>query len=192
MKEYSIEMPFNKLTIIELRDAFFSLKANKSAGHDEVNFNAIKGCFEELCEPLLFLFNLSLHKGTFPDKLKIAKVTPIYKTGEKTELGNYRPISVLPCFSKILVRSMQSRVMHFFTEQNILYNKQFGFQPGQSTDHALVELIDQIYNSFNSDDYTIGVFIDLSKAQFHQRGYGFQSKIESFLNHHCPLHTAFS
>ena len=72
-------MESQPLSVIELKDAFFSLKINKSPGHDEVSFNVIKKCFGELCEPLKYLFNLSIVKGIFPDDLKIAKVTVIYK-----------------------------------------------------------------------------------------------------------------
>ena len=89
-----------KLSMNELKDAFFSLKINKSPGYDDISFNVIKKCFSSLCEPLKYLLNLSIEKGIFPDDLKIAKVTPIYKSDDKSDLSNYRPISVLSCFSK--------------------------------------------------------------------------------------------
>ena len=77
---------------------------------DDVSFNIIKKCFGVLCEPLIYLFQLSLENGVFPDDLKIAKVTPIYKAGDNGDISNYRPISVLPCFSKILERLMYNRL----------------------------------------------------------------------------------
>ena len=152
------------MTVTELKDAFFSLKARKSPGYDEVSFDAIRSCFGELLTPLLFIFNMSIETGIFPENLKVAKVTPIYKAGEKTDLGKNRPISVLPCFSKILERIMHGRLYAYLEENKILYSKQFGFQLGQSTDHAIVQLVDQIYDSFDANRYTIGVFVDLSKA----------------------------
>ena len=79
-----------------------SLKINKGSGVDDFSFNIIEKCFGMLCELLIYLFQLSLVKGLFPDDLKIAKVTLIYKTG--IQVSNCRPISVLPCFSKILER----------------------------------------------------------------------------------------
>ena len=79
-------------------------------------------------------------------------------------MSNYRPISVLPCFSKILERIMHNRLYKYLTTEKLLYSKQFGFQIGLSTEHAIVKLVDQIYKSFEKDHYTLGVFIDLSKA----------------------------
>ena len=73
------------------------------------------------------IFSLSLKKGIFPEKMKIAKVSPIFKKGDKSILSNYRPISVLPCFSKILERIMFNRLYIYLAENNILFNKQFGF-----------------------------------------------------------------
>ena len=95
-------MPSQSLSINELKDAFFSLKTNKSPGADEINFNVIKHCFGELCGPLKYLFHLSLKSGVFTDPMKIAIVSPVYKTVDTADISNYHPISVLPCFSKIL------------------------------------------------------------------------------------------
>ena len=91
-----------------------------------------------LCEPIIYLFQLSLEKGVFPDDLKIAKMTPIYKAGDNSDISNYRRISVLPCFSKILERLMYNRLYKYLKENNILYEKQFGFQSEYSTNDAIV------------------------------------------------------
>ena len=96
--------------------------------------------------------------------MKIAKVTPIFKSRKKELLTNYRPIFVLSCFSKILERIMYNRIYTYLNHNNLLFRKQFGFRKGHSTDHALIKLIDSIYDSFNQNKYTLGVFIDLSKA----------------------------
>ena len=157
-------MKTKQLSVNELKDAFFSLKISKSPGYDDIGFNVVKKCFSSLCEPLRYLFNLSIEKGIFPDDLKIAKVTPIYKADDKSDLSNYRPISVLSCFSKILERIMCNRLYQYLTENKILYPKQFGFQTGHSTEHAIVQLVDQILESLEYNKYTLGVSIDLSKA----------------------------
>ena len=126
-----------------------------------MSYNVIKKCFGSLCEPSKYFFNLSVEKGVFPDDLKIARVTSIYK-GEDS--SNCRVVSVLQCFSKILERILYNRLYKYLIENNILYSKQFGFQNGHSTDHAVVQLADQIIESFENNKYTLGVFIDLSKA----------------------------
>ena len=97
-------MQHKSVSTNELRDAFFPLKLNKSPGYDEVSFNVVKKCFSELCEPLKNIFSLSIETGVFPDKLKIARVSPVYKAGDIGDLTSYRPISVLRCYLKILER----------------------------------------------------------------------------------------
>ena len=122
----------------ELKDAFFSLKINKSPGYDDISFNVLKKCFSSLCEPLKYLFNLSIEKGIFPGDLKIAKVTPIYKTDDKSNLSNHRPISVFSCFLNILERIMYNYLYQYLTENTILYPKQFGFHTKHSNEQAIV------------------------------------------------------
>ena len=113
-------------SVNEFKDAFFSLKINKSAGYDDISFNVVKNCFGVLHKPLLHIFNLPLQTGIFPDKLKIARVTPLFKEGENYELGNYRSISVLPCFSKILEKVMYNRLYKYLN--SILYKSSLVFR----------------------------------------------------------------
>ena len=84
----------------ELRRIFCSLKPNKTPGYDNINVNVVQKIYEELKTPLMLTFNLSLSTGIFPDKIKIAKVSPIFKNGEKDILSNYLPISVFHVFQK--------------------------------------------------------------------------------------------
>ena len=84
-------MEKNSLSINELKEAFFSLKTNKSPGYDDINFNVVKKCFGETNEPLKHLFNLSLENWIFPAKMKIAKVIPL---GDHENITNYRPIPI--------------------------------------------------------------------------------------------------
>ena len=103
------------------------------------------------------IFNQSLSTGIFPDKMKITKVSSILKIGRKSIASNQRPISVLPCFLKTLEPFMCDILYSYLTENNILFNKQFGFQVDHLTEHALLELVDQISNTFN--DYMVIFFI---------------------------------
>ena len=107
---------------------------------------------------------MSLKHRTFPNSMKVARVIPVFKSGDSSIASNYRPISILPCFSKIFERIMYNRLYQYLTTNNILYNKQFGFQKQHSTEHAIVQLTNEISNSFENNLLTLGVFIDLSKA----------------------------
>ena len=106
IKKVDTTIPTDSLTINEVKEAFFSLEISKSPGCDGISFNVIKNCFSELNMKLKYLFDMSLESGIFPDKLKIVRVIPLYKAGDPANISNYRPISVLPCFSKMLERIM--------------------------------------------------------------------------------------
>ena len=99
-----------------------------------------------------------------PSKLKIAKVIPLYKTKDPALFSNYIPISLLPFFSKILERLMYNRLYNFLTEHNILSMNQFGFRKTYSTFLALMDLVDNISKNIDDGNYSIGIFLDLSKA----------------------------
>ena len=148
----------------ELNEALQILKTRKSSGYDDIFSNITKHISPSIFEPLRYIFNLSIEKGICPDQLKIAKVSSVFKKSDNALRDNYRPISVLPCFSKILERIIYNRLYSFFSENNILYKKQFGFQKQHSTDHAIDHLVNEILKSFESNCYTLGVFIDLTKA----------------------------
>ena len=110
------------LTDAEVRNTFYSMKTNKSPGYDGISFNATNNVFDFTVEPLRYIFSNSLTQGIFPEEMKITRKTPIYKGGDKENTVNYRPISVLPCFSKILKRIMYNRLYLYLNENNLLYN----------------------------------------------------------------------
>ena len=159
------EMKNKTITVNELKEAFYYLKTNKNPCYGDISYNVVKNGFKELYDPLLHIFNLSSSSGIFWDSLKIGKVTPIYKAGDSS---NYRLISVLPCFSKILKRIIYNRVYTYLQKYKILCYKQFGFQAGHCTSHAcilpIIQLLDQIYENFEEIKYMISFFLDLSKA----------------------------
>ena len=110
------------------------------------------------------IFHSSFNKGNFPEQLKVANVSPIFKVGSIEEIGNYRPISVLTIFSKVLERIMYNRTYQYFKENAMSFPKQLGFQVNNSTHHAILNLADDILTSFEKGQFTFGVFIDLSNA----------------------------
>ena len=117
-----------------------------------------------LAPALVKIFNLSLSSGVYPDKLKIAKVIPIFKKGTKTSVNNYRPISILSSINKIFEKNLYSRLINYIDKFQLLYKYQYGFRKNHSTDHALIELVDQIRFSIDNNQMTCGIFVDLSKA----------------------------
>ena len=154
----------SNLTDDEVKEALSSLKPNKSPGYDNISSNVANETSDIFFNPLKYIFNLSLQQGIFPANLKIAKVSPIYKKDEEFLLTSYRPISVPPHFSKLLKRIMYNRLLNYLSENSILYEKQFGFQTSYSTEHAILLLSNQHYQSFDERKFTLGIFIDLSKA----------------------------
>ena len=148
----------------QLNEAFNSLKTNKNPGFDDISPSIVKRCHENIFNPIKHVFSLSLKQGIFSENLKIARVSPIFKKDEKFLFNNYRPISVLPCFSKLLEKIMYNRLYKYLSGNNYLYEKQFGFQAAHSTEHAVIQLISQILQAFNENNHITGTFIDLSKA----------------------------
>ena len=137
---------------------------NASCGFDGIHSTVVKSCIPFISHLLAHIFNLSFLTGFVPSNLKIAKVTPVFKTGDRRDFSNYRPISVLPCFSKILEKLIYKRLFNFLSNFHILYDQQFGFRSKHSTDMALIQLVDNLSNSLSEKLHSVGVFIDLSKA----------------------------
>ena len=152
------------ITPIEICEITKSLKNKTSVGFDNITIPTIKQIITLLAHPLSDIYNISFHNGTVPDKLKIARVCPIYKSGSKDNPVNYRPISILPAFSKIIEKAVVSRLLKFLDKNNILCNAQHGFRSGHNTTTALYDTIDYITNNLNSSKHTLSIFIDVAKA----------------------------
>lgn len=105
-----------------------------------------------------------LQQGVFPDCLKIAKVIPVYKSGDASDPSNFRPISTLSTFSKIFEKLLVNRFISFINQNNILYKYQYGFRKGCSTTTATVELVEFLLSKIDSKCIVGGLFLDLKKA----------------------------
>ena len=140
------------------------LKPKNSCDIDGVSSKMIKLVINEITVPLSHIFNLSLSKGDFPSKLKRSKVVPIFKSGDKHECDNYRPISLLCSISKILEKVVAKKLLDHLQSNNLIYNHQYGFLPKRSTEQNLLQVTNYISDALNEGMFCIGVFIDLRKA----------------------------
>jgi hypothetical protein len=131
--------------------------------HD-INMCLVKKLILQIVQPLTYICNRSFQDGLFPEKMKIAKVLPLFKSGDKDKFTNYRPVSLLPQFSKILEKLFVKRLDNFIDKFNLLDKSQYGFRANSSTSLALLELTEEITNALDDKKTTIGVYIDLKKA----------------------------
>ena len=110
------------------------------------------------------MINQTLFTGKFPDQLKIAKVIPCFKKGDTFSCDNYRPISLLPSFSKIFEKVIFHQVLEYFTSNNLFYKSQHGFRAFHSTETAAIEYIDKLKSEIDKGHVPASIFVDLSKA----------------------------
>ena len=131
---------------------------------DHIPVTIFKRFIKFYISPLIDIINLCLKNGIFPNHLKLAKIIPIFKKGEKSDPNNYRPIAVLSYISKIFEKCIHRRILNFLDKFNILSPNQFGFRPRISTADALLKFIDFQYNVLNDKKYSCNIFIDFRKA----------------------------
>jgi hypothetical protein len=152
------------ITEFEIMEEIKKLKTNKKSSMEGLNLTAINAVSHILVRPLKYIFNLSLQTGIYPDDFKIAKVIPIYKGDNASLPNNYRPISLLPLFSKILEKLICARLSNFINKYELLFEHQYGFRKNHSTTLATVELTDNFYKWLDNDKFVIGIYLDLQKA----------------------------
>ena len=153
----------SNVDIYEVERIIRSLK-NVSPGHDGIQASVVKDTYPLFLNPLTHVLNLSISQGFFPKEMKLAQVIPLHKSGDLSNIGNYRPVSVLPLFSKLLERLMYIRIFSFMTRHSLLYKYQFGFRENHSANMALIILIDKIIAAIDKGEIVLGTFIDLKKA----------------------------
>ena len=148
-------------TIHEIENIIKSLK-NKSTS--DVSILPLKSVYNTLSPVLHHVISASLEQGIFPTKLKIAKVIPLHKGGSTADITNYRPISLLSCFSKIYEKIMHKRLVKFLNENNIIFRSQYGFRAGHSSEHALLVAQHKINLALEKKQIALLLLIDFSKA----------------------------
>ena len=155
---------FEEVSEQEIVNICCSLRSGSTTGYDNISMSLIKDTITSISNPLTHIFNLSITSGIVPVELKIARVVPLFRAGDKSFFVNYRPISILPSFSKILEKIVYSRLMNYLNKYKILSDNQFGFRKNHSTELALTLLYDKISSAIDNNMISVGIFIDLSKA----------------------------
>lgn len=140
------------------------MKSGKAPGYDTISINFIKKHEGPMAVGISYLFNICMTEGVFPELLKTAKIIPVFKKGDKLEVNNYRPVSLLPCIGKILEKLLYTRVMKFLSKQEILSDNQYGFRPGSSTEIAATNMVNLFQDALDEGKVSAAIFIDLSKA----------------------------
>lgn len=159
--DYPDSMAFTEITTDDIVASIISLKDKNDRF---IPTSLIKSNARNLALPLSIIFNRSVTNGIFPDEFKKAVVCPLYKKGPKSEIGNYRPISLLSTFSKLFESIMKKYLMNYLISKSILSEHQFGFQKGLSTFDALNKLTSDLYKVLDKRKAAICIFIDFQKA----------------------------
>ena len=148
----------------EIETIIQSIDKNKSVGPYSIPIFLLKTLSSYISKPLFSIINQSFETGIFPQKLKLGKVNPLHKKEAADLSSNYRPISILSCFSKIIEKMMYERLYRFLNSFDILYTLQFGFRESRSTSHTLLSLTETIKKSIDNGKFGCGIFLDFQKA----------------------------
>ena len=155
---------FSPINQYDIEKLLSRLPNKKSCGWDGISNTFIKEIGYEISAPLGILINESLMQGIVPINYKQAIVKPLYKGKSKTDIINYRPISLLPVLSKILEKIVHKQLTKFLSENNLLFEGQYGLRENRSTCDALLELVGNIIENWEKNQIIITVFCDMSKA----------------------------
>jgi hypothetical protein len=126
-----------------------TFESKSSCDLDGISTKLLKHVISDICSPLAHIFNLSISSGIFPSKLKTSRTVPIFKAGSPLSCDNYRPISMLSTLSKLLEKIVCLQLVAHLEDNNILYEHQYGFQHGKSTEHNLIQLTNFLHSALN-------------------------------------------
>jgi hypothetical protein len=141
-----------------------TFQTKSSCDLDRISIKLLKHVIFDVSVPLSHIFNLSLASGNFPSKLKTSRTVPIFKAGSPLLCDNYRPISLLSTLSKLLEKIVSRQLVAHLEDNNLIYEHQYGFQHGKSTEHNLIQLTNFLHSALNEKKYALGIFLDLKKA----------------------------
>ena len=140
-----------------------SLNRKKATGLDDIPPCFLKDGARHIAKPFAPIINRSLASGIVPAELKCGKIVPIYKSGNQTDIDNYRPNTILPAISKVLEKYVYSQTIPYLEQNKLLYNQQFGFRKNHSTELAATLFLDNIRKEMDSGRLCGAVFVDLRK-----------------------------
>lgn len=148
----------------EVMEAINNLKTKKTPGIDNLKSETLKLISNYIIAPLTYLINWSFNSGHCPAAFKIAVVKPIFKTGDKLNVTNYRPISLISNIAKVFETLLKNRIISYLNKHKIISERQFGFRENKSTQDAIVYLTNKLSKSIDEKLPTLCVFVDLAKA----------------------------
>jgi hypothetical protein len=157
-------MPLGNTTPEHVKKVIAKFQPKTSCDVQGQSTKMIKFISSEIAVPLAHIFNLSLSQGVFPEKLKSCRVIPVFKSGDRLDVDNYRPISLLSSISKILEKIVAEKLIHHLLSNELLYLHQYGFLPNKSTEQNLLQIVNYITTALNDGMFCVGVFLDLRKA----------------------------
>lgn len=157
-------MYINYTNVAEIKQIVLELKNNKAPGPDGIKNELLKSTIDIIVEPLCFIINKCIECGKFPTHFKKATIRPVFKGGSKTDVSNYRPISLTSSFAKLFEKIIKLRLVDYLNKNKVLSNMQFGFQKDLSTQDAIAKVTSIIYDAIDSKRACLGVFVDLAKA----------------------------
>ena len=155
---------FQPVTVSQISHLLHGLSGNKATGIDKISCKIIKLAAPVISDSLTLTFNQAITLSSFPDEWKIARVVPLYKNGQRSIPGNYRPISVLPAISKIMERILHDQLYNYLTKFDLFSDTQFGFRKFHSTAGALLDCTNEWYINLDRKMFNLVVLIDLKKA----------------------------
>ena len=155
---------FSEMTTQQTLKLIQAISANKATGIDGLSARLVKIAAPAIAPSLTKLMNICITTGVFPSAWKVARITPLHKSGDKLNKTNYRPISVLPILSKVLERHIYNSIYSFLKDNNVLYQFQSGFRHYHSTETALINIHDRLINNLDNNCINGIIFADFKKV----------------------------
>ena len=186
-------MKFDESSIPEVVKIVHNFEVKNSTGNDNIPVILLKWCIHLIAPILTSIFNKCGNMGIYPESLKTGKVTPLFKSGDRTDADNFRPITLLTLINKIFEKLIHEKMVAFINKHEILSNSQYGFRKGHSTSHAVTHLSESVIKHLENKKVCALLFIDLKSAfdtvNIHLLlskldHYGFRGNILMLLYHH--------